>query len=158
MEIVYVYQRKRKEFGKQTNFRERLAETSLNLAPDPLYMRNYVERTNCQVEIQSVPEKAEHEVNTDSVAFTNRGILHIQGGWPKDVDPTDVEHTIRYKKKIEKDEEYMKSVQTMGNSMEHCIKQNNAIDIYEEYFADTPDAVTVDPPSAKSLNVYRQVK
>lgn len=39
--------------------------------------------------------------------------------------------------------------------MEHCIKQNNAIDIYEEYFVDNPDAGIVEPPSAKSLNVYR---
>ncbi|KAI9326661.1 WD40-repeat-containing domain protein [Zopfochytrium polystomum] len=155
MEIVYVYQRKRKEFGKQTTFRTRHAELSTHIVPDPAYMRNYGERATCQFEVQSVPEKSEHEVNTESFSFTNRGILHTQGGWPKDVDPTDVEHTIRYKKKIEKDEEYIKSVQIMGNSMEHCIKQNNAIDIYEEYFIDTPDAVTVDPPSAKSLNVYR---
>jgi dynein intermediate chain 2, axonemal len=71
------------------------------------------------------------------------------------VDPNDVEHTIRYKKKVEKDEEYIKAVQSLGNSMEHCIKQNNAIDIYEEYFIDSPDSMAVDTPSAKSLNVYR---
>ncbi|KAJ3144254.1 Dynein intermediate chain 2, axonemal [Irineochytrium annulatum] len=155
MEIVYVYQKRRKDFGRQPTFVERPAEMNLSLEPDPTYMRNYQERNPCQAEIQSVPEKSEHEVNTESFAFTNRGILHIQGGWPKDVDPTDVEHTIRFRKKIEKDEEYIKSVQGMGHSMEHCIKQNNAIDIYEEYFLDAPDAVAVEPPSAKSLNVYR---
>ncbi|KAJ3416059.1 Dynein intermediate chain 2, axonemal [Chytridiales sp. JEL 0842] len=155
MEIVYVYQRRRREFGKQLQLKDKPAELTCSILPDPTYARNYVERNPCSVEIQSVPEKSEHEVNTDSFAFTNRGILHLQGGWPKDVDPTDVEHTIRYKKKIEKDEEYIKSVQVMGNTMEHCIKQNNAIDIYEEYFVDTPDTVTVEPPSAKSLNVFR---
>ncbi|KAJ3016496.1 UNVERIFIED_CONTAM: Dynein intermediate chain 2, axonemal [Siphonaria sp. JEL0065] len=155
MEIVYVYQRKRREFGKQTNFRDRWCETGASIPPDPGYIKNYVERNPCFAEVQSVPEKSEHEVNTESFVLCSRGILHIQGGWPKDVDSTDVEHTIRYKKKIEKDEEYMKSVQIMGNTMEHCIKQNNAIDIYEEYFIDTPDAATVEPPNAKSLNVYR---
>lgn len=39
--------------------------------------------------------------------------------------------------------------------MEHCIKQNNSIDIYEEYFSDVADQLVSDPPSAKSLNVYR---
>jgi dynein intermediate chain 2 len=40
--------------------------------------------------------------------------------------------------------------------MEHCIKQNNAIDIYEEYFTeDVPEETDVEPPSAKTLNVYR---
>lgn len=47
--------------------------------------------------------------------MSNVGILHTQGGWPKDVDVTDVEHTIRYRKKIEKDEEYAKSVKSLGD-------------------------------------------
>ena len=40
--------------------------------------------------------------------------------------------------------------------MEHCIKQNNAIDIYQEYFNDE-DAVEVtdEAPSAKTINVFR---
>lgn len=40
--------------------------------------------------------------------------------------------------------------------MEHCIKQNNAIDIYEEYFEDeelVDDAQEC--PSAKTINVFR---
>lgn len=47
--------------------------------------------------------------------MANIGILHTQGGWPKDVDVTDVEHTIRYRKKIEKDEEYARSVKSLGD-------------------------------------------
>ncbi|KAJ3031120.1 Dynein intermediate chain 2, axonemal, partial [Rhizophlyctis rosea] len=155
MEIVYVYQRKRKEFGRQPNFRDRGAETSLSIHPDPQYARNYIERNPCTSEVQSVPERSEHEVNTESYAVSNRGILHVQGGWPKDVDATDVEHTIRYRKKVEKDDEYIRAVQNLGQSVEHCIKQNNAIDIYEEYFIDAPDPMAVEAPSAKSLNVYR---
>ncbi|TPX68025.1 hypothetical protein SpCBS45565_g03401 [Spizellomyces sp. 'palustris'] len=155
MEIVYVYQKKRKDFGRQPTFGDRTAVLGLNIPSDPTLMRNYVERNPCHAEVQSVPEKSEHEVNTESFVLSNRGILHTQGGWPKDVDATDVEHTIRYRKKVEKDDEYIRAVQSMGNSMEHCIKQNNAIDIYEEYFADGPDAISVETPSAKSLNVYR---
>jgi dynein intermediate chain 2 len=39
--------------------------------------------------------------------------------------------------------------------MQHCIQQNNAIDIYEEYFMDATDSGVVEPPFAKSLNVYK---
>jgi hypothetical protein len=39
--------------------------------------------------------------------------------------------------------------------MELTIKQNNAIDIYEEYFQESPNTTTADAPSAKSLNVYK---
>lgn len=41
--------------------------------------------------------------------------------------------------------------------MEHCIKQNSAIDIYEEYFVNDVEEGIVEPPSAKTLNVYRYI-
>ena len=39
--------------------------------------------------------------------------------------------------------------------MEHCIRQNNAIDIYEEYFDDVAIDEADEPPSAKTINVFR---
>lgn len=39
--------------------------------------------------------------------------------------------------------------------MEHFIKQNNAIDIYQDYFSQQQQSEISDVPSAKSLNVYR---
>lgn len=39
--------------------------------------------------------------------------------------------------------------------MEHCIKQNNAIDIYEEYFKDIDFNDTDDAPSVKTVNLFR---
>ncbi|KAG4098935.1 WD40-repeat-containing domain protein [Neocallimastix lanati (nom. inval.)] len=157
MEIVYVYQKKRNEFGKQPLFKDKPAWQSVDIAPDPSYMENYTEKKYCSVECQCVPEQSEHEVNTESLSFSNQGILHLQGGWPKDVDPSDVEHTIRFRKKIEKDEEYIKVIKNLGDSMEQCIKQNNAIDIYEEYFKEEIESEppVVEPPSIKTYNVYR---
>lgn len=40
----------------------------------------------------------------------------------------------RYHKKVEKDEEYIKTVVSLGSVMENLVKQNNAIDIYEDFF------------------------
>ncbi|KAJ3189484.1 Dynein intermediate chain 2, axonemal [Gaertneriomyces sp. JEL0708] len=154
MEIVYVYQRKRRDFGRQPTFTERLASLSVNIPPDPSAGRQWEEKKTGSVEIQCGGEKSEHEVNTESFVLSNKGILHTQGGWPKDVDPTDVEHTIRYRKKVEKDDEYMRAVQNLGSAMEHCIKQNNAIDIYEDYFT-TPSEIPILTPTLKPLNIYR---
>ena len=39
--------------------------------------------------------------------------------------------------------------------MEHCIQQNNAIDIYETYFHDIESDSSGEPPSAKTINVFR---
>ena len=122
MEIVYVYQKKRKEFGKQAMLSDKAAEIALSIAPDPSYIKNYIERNPTHTEAQCCPDKSEHEVisyliqvNTESYVLSSRGILHNQGGWPKDVDATDVEHTIRYRKKIEKDEEYMRVIKSLGD-------------------------------------------
>lgn len=41
-------------------------------------------------------------------------MFHLEGGWPKDIDFTEVEHTIRYRKKIEKDEDYINAIAQLG--------------------------------------------
>ena len=38
---------------------------------------------------------------------------------------------------------------------EQCIKQNNAIDIYEDYFENTDDATQCEKPEAKTVHVFR---
>ena len=42
--------------------------------------------------------------------------------------------------------------------MEHTIRQNNAIDIYEEYFEDIEVDTVDEAPSAKTINVFRYGK
>ena len=75
------------------------------------------------------------QVNTAAVVCTSHGMNHVEGGWPKEVDPTEAEQVIRWRKKVEKDEDYIKQVVRLGAVVEELVKQNNAIDIYEEYFA-----------------------
>ena len=64
----------------------------------------------------------------------NTSMLHREGGWPKDVDPTEPADTNRFRKKAEKDEDYKSAVKALGPVISRCMKQNNTIDIYEEYF------------------------
>jgi len=39
--------------------------------------------------------------------------------------------------------------------MENCIRQNNAIDIYEDYYGDLSVDRSSDPPAAKTINIFR---
>lgn len=40
--------------------------------------------------------------------------------------------------------------------MEHCIRQNNAVDIYQECFEDEEVVEEIqEPPSAKTVNIFR---
>ena len=82
-------------------------------------------------------------------------MLHAEGGWPDGLDPTDPEQTARFRKRVEKEEEYVNAVKTMAGTVEHCLKQNNAIDIYEEYFANSTVEHSTEPPSARNLTVFK---
>ena len=96
-----------------------------------------------------------HQANTQQTHFENRGFAHTEGGWPKEVDPTEIEHVMRYRKKVEKDEEYIKSIAGMIGEVEELVKQNNAVDIYEEYFAGSVADHSTEQPYAKTLTVFR---
>ncbi|XP_055448089.1 dynein axonemal intermediate chain 2 isoform X2 [Psammomys obesus] len=156
MEIVYVYLKKRSEFGKQCNFSDRQAELNIDIAPNPELSALYVERNPVDTGVQCSASMSEHEANTERFEMESCGVNHVEGGWPKDVNPQELEQTIRFRKKVEKDENYINTVMQLGSIMEHCIKQNNAIDIYQEYFDDEEAVeVTEEAPSAKTINVFR---
>lgn len=85
-----------------------------------------------------------------------RGMMHVEGGWPKEVDLTEFNTVERYKNKMLK-EQFAEHLQNLTNTAESCAKQNNSIDIYEKYdFPDTQDEDgEVEAPSAKTITVLR---
>ena len=42
-------------------------------------------------------------MSTERFELKGEGVLHVDGGWPKDVDPNEAEQTIRYRKKVERE-------------------------------------------------------
>lgn len=56
----------------------------------------------------------ELQINTERFETGSRGINHTEGGWPKDVNPAEVEQVTRYRKKVEKDEMYINTIQQLG--------------------------------------------
>ena len=115
MEIVYVYTKKREEFGRQCNFADRVAESLVDIPVDESLKDQFIVRNPCESAIQCAPEMSEHEVNTERFETMSRGINHVEGGWPKDVNAAEVEQTLRYRKKVEKDEVYIQAIQQLGS-------------------------------------------
>lgn len=95
------------------------------------------------------------QANTDRVLYKSQGVKHTEGGWPENVDGTEVEQVERYLKKANKDAKIRSAVQSLGFIVETCVKQNNTIDIYEDYFAGQTVDHSSEPPSAKGLAVFR---
>ncbi|KAF8065447.1 ODA6 [Scenedesmus sp. PABB004] len=152
MEIYYQYARPRRQFGRHPRFVDEGAEMVADIRPNEDHARECVPRNPVTTGAQCVPEMSEHEANTLALTYAHKAVSHTEGGWPKDVDHTEAEHTIRFRKKVEKDEDYIRTVVALGASIEGL---NNAIDIYEEYFVGYAADHSGEPPSARSLTVLK---
>ena len=86
MEITSLYQKTRREFGRAVNTFSTTEPESLGSWPSDVYVKaNYVERDPAVLELQAIPEMSEHEVNTERFAYVTHGMLHTEGGWPKEL-------------------------------------------------------------------------
>ena len=56
---------------------------------------------------------------------------------------------------IEKDEDYIKTVVRLGAIVEDVVKQNNALDIYEEYFAGQALDHSMETPVAHTMMLLK---
>ena len=119
------------------------------------YEKTYVERNPSITSVDTSPHMSEHEANTERLVVKTAQARHYEGGWPKDVDYTEPKDVSRFRKKAEKDDDYKAAVKALGPVISRCMKQNNTIDIYEEYFAGDASDHSGEPPSAKGLAVFR---
>lgn len=63
MDIVFVYPRLRKDFGRAPKFQDVSPDILSESLPNPEMLGEYVERNPTDVAIQCIPEYSEHEVN-----------------------------------------------------------------------------------------------
>ncbi|CAI5644627.1 unnamed protein product [Oreochromis niloticus] len=71
--------------------------------------------------------------------------------------PPDPSLTLSFIQKNHRDQAVQACWETSEHQvMEHCIRQNNAVDIYQECFEDEEEVEEIqEPPSAKTVNVFR---
>ncbi|KYN14063.1 Dynein intermediate chain 2, axonemal [Trachymyrmex cornetzi] len=156
MDSEYAYTKKRMHFGKKCNFSD-FDKTEVEVKSNPALMSNYVRMDPVTHATQCSKVFAVHEVNTTTATYKDNKMFHYEGGWPKDINMKDLEQTVRYRRKIEKDELYIHTMlqNILFKSMEHCILQNNACNIYEEYFADVEAIPLIQRAFSRTVNVYR---
>ena len=161
-EFTYTYSKKRKEFGRQVDFHPYDPDLLCESAPNPNLREMYVEMDPYETEIQNIPVMSESQTNTERISLRNRGMEHTEGGWPNAVDATEVEEKNKYCKKQERESNYYPACKALiSGLMDENLKQNNAIDIYGEYFANSDGIInqdaapTLGPPSMKAITVFK---
>jgi dynein intermediate chain 2 len=155
MEVAVIYTKERKEFGKHCSFSHVEAEVIDAIAPTDEYADQYVIEDPRTTEVDTDAHMSEHTANTSRLQTRVSSIRHVEGGWPKDVDFTEQSDVNRFRKKAEKNEDYKAAVKSLGPVVEQCMRQNNTMDIYEEYFSGEDVDHSSEPPSAKGLTVFR---
>ncbi|KAA0148104.1 hypothetical protein FNF29_06899 [Cafeteria roenbergensis] len=155
MEVLLQYSKKRREFGEHCEFSDgpaQMLESTMCSHDDD---DKFVVRQPTISRLEAAPVMAEHEVNTDSVVHRSQGLKHAEGGWPENVDGSEAEQVERYLKKAGKDAKIKSTMVQLGFVVDTCLKQNNTVDIYEEYFKDEEVDLSAEPPSARGLAVFR---
>ena len=77
MEIVYVYTKKRSEFGRQPLFTDQSAVLNVDIAPDPSLRDNFIEKDPVDMAVHYAPEMSEHEVGMRSSRIGSLGQKRI---------------------------------------------------------------------------------
>lgn len=153
MDVAYIYRRPRSHFGQQLNLenwpQEVNDEDSENIILIP-GNKDFVQRTGmvhmkpCVIELDTSPEVGCSTVATNPTVRCERGMTHQEGGWPSEIDVDDEAALTRFRKRREKGtktkgsgsavEPLGASVKRLGPVVSLAVKQNNTINIYEEYF------------------------
>jgi dynein intermediate chain 2 len=155
MELFYSYQKVRATFGNHCDFKDVEARILESIPSTDAYKDDYIMRNPSVTELDTTPHMSYHEINTDRITTGNSGCGHIEGGWPENVDVEEANDTTRFRKKMEKGDEFKQSVKHLGPILDRCMRQNNTINIFEEYFEGDTSDHSSEPPSAKGLAVFR---
>ncbi|GIY25895.1 dynein intermediate chain 3, ciliary [Caerostris darwini] len=154
MDISCTYMKKRRSFGAKCNFTCVGPFINVDINPDPKLRKQFEQVSRAEKETQCSKNMSLHTVNTVLLPTKSCGVNHQVGGWPSDVDPRDEDQVARFKKKIQKDENFVTSIKQLSDLVENFIMENNSVDIYEEYFVNDIFKGK-DDSEFKTLSVYR---
>lgn len=132
-EYNHLYQKKRWEFGRHCAF-EDVEPRIIEVEKNPSYGDSYLEQTILNLVLDNIPDLSVHTVNTACVTRVNAGTTHTEGGWPRDVDATEVQETMKWRKRLEKDPSFYGAVRQLTKQTIVCLEQNSTIDLFEHYF------------------------
>jgi dynein intermediate chain 2 len=133
-EFEYIYMKKRKEFGRYCNFEDVEPKILGQVERHPQSSDMYVEQTILNLVVDNISEFSEHAVNTARVQTKTRPMRHTEGGWPKEIDAMEMQDTLKWRKRLEKDPTFTTAVRQLTKQTVMCLEQNVAIDLFEHYF------------------------
>ncbi|XP_038212077.1 dynein intermediate chain 3, ciliary-like [Zerene cesonia] len=155
MKSNYEYTKLRKNFGRQPLFQEVPAHLLDSINPNVEQQKLYILRNPVHRTIQATMPQSEHDANTKQLVMHEQGINHSEGGWPRDVHLYNEDHLARHRRRVQHEDGYVNAILSLRPQIEHCIDQNNAIDMYQTYFANMYQQAPVEKYNLQIANIFR---
>ncbi|KOC61090.1 Dynein intermediate chain 3, ciliary [Habropoda laboriosa] len=150
----YTYIKQRQQFGKQCLFTVSNNVAVENIDPNPGLMQNYIMSPICHQRMQFSAQLAAHEAQTTRRIIINTGLLHVEGGWPKEVNARDSEVVQRFRRRVEKEDSWALSMNNLLSTMKGYVLQNNAVNIYQNFFDDLIPTSMAKEYNMRITNLY----
>ena len=119
-DFEYIYMKTRKEFGRYCQFEDIDPKILGVIEKNSEIISDFVEQTVLNVTLDNIPAMSEHAVNTARIQAKSRGQLHVEGGWPKEVDATEAQDTTKWRKRLEKDPTFTQAVRGLCGATSKC--------------------------------------
>ena len=151
----YSYKKKRREFEKPSIFEDSEVKPLGGYLSEDRSMKQYVKKNPSYVTLDNIPVLSTHEVNTERLVTQSRNMKHIEGGWPKEFDYTEEHDTTKWRTRQLKEQLFVPAVKDLVALTDRAIKQNNQIDMFEEYFLGQTVDHSTETLSTKTLMLFK---
>ena len=76
---------------------------------------SYISHVITILSLQSIRHSNNLQANTERYEYVSQGMYHNEGGWRPDINHTDSNQLMRWRRKIEKDDHYITQMTKTGN-------------------------------------------
>lgn len=151
----YSYKKKRREFERPCSFEDTDLKPLGGYLSTPNMNKFFVEKNPTHVVLDNIPPLSTHDVNTERVVTATRNMKHIEGGWPREIDYSEEHDTTKWRTRQLKDPLLAAAVKELATLTDRAIKQNNQIDMFEEYFLGEQVDHSTETLSTKTLMLFK---
>ena len=85
-EIKMTFTKKSKKINLPVLFNDEETEINVALESEPTNWETFVKKAPLHKDTQECPVMSRNDCNSEMIKFCEKGLNHLEGGWPKEVD------------------------------------------------------------------------
>ena len=151
----YVHTRTRKHLGRPCLFESVACVASASADADVHLLSTFRHVHELTTTLDTNPTYSVHSVNTDRVEVHSRGQVHVEGGWPREIDPSEPQDTAKWRKRLDKDPQFAPTVAKLCTKMKKLLDDNKTIDLFGGFGASLTEPLGVQTFKSDSAALFK---